>query len=311
MFTKNLKKLSQKNTNIAGGKGSSLGEIAKIKILIPSGFVISTNAFDKFLEENSLTNIIEHQLKKINYNNLTSINKISTIISELICSAPIPDNLEKEISKEFKKLKTNFVAIRSSAVKEDSSTASWAGVLESCLNTTEEELFLNIKKCWSSFFNNRAIIYHEKKNFLNNFKIAVIVQKMIDADFSGVVFTVHPVNKNKNQIIIEVCFGLGEAFVSGFIIPDRYIIDKKNWEIIDVKVSEQKKQLVCSLKGGTNWKSVLKIKQQKQKLNNKQIIKLAKICANIEKHYKKPQDIEFVIKNNKFYVVQSRSITTL
>jgi len=142
--------------------------------------------------------------------------------------------------------------------------------------------------------------------------VAVVVQEMIDAEISGIAFTVHPVTKDKSQMIIEAGYGLGEAVVSGQITPDSYIVDKDDFSILDINISEQKKMMVKKgVAGGLTWKTLPKNKQEVQVLSGKQIVELAKICAKIEKHYKSPQDIEWAYANGKFYITQSRPITTL
>ncbi len=154
-----------------------------------------------------------------------------------------------------------------------------------------------------------------------------MVQKMINSEISGVAFTVHPVTKDKNQMVIEAGFGLGEAIVSGQITPDSYVIDKKDFSILDINISEQKKMLIrrrghvtapsggkttaTAPSGGNEWKTVPKAKQETQILSGKQIIELAELCVQIEKHYGKPQDIEWASEKGKFYITQSRPITTL
>ncbi len=320
-FIKVFKQLTKKDVNIAGGKGASLGEMINNKIPVPQGFVVLASAFDRFLEEEDLTQEIEAQLKKVNYNEIHSVDKASITIRDLIGDAKMPKDLEKEIAGEFKKLKCKFAAVRSSATAEDSSIASWAGELESYLNTTEKTLLFNVKKCWSSLFTPRAIFYRREKDFLEtHVSVAVVVQEMVESEISGITFTVHPVTQDKNQMIIEAGWGLGEAIVSGSITPDSYVVKKikmtnqntkLNMEILDINISNQEKQIVRCLRKGVKWAAVPKNMREKQKLSGKQIIELAKICAAIEKHYKKPQDIEWALKDNKFYIVQSRPITTL
>ncbi|MCK4553420.1 hypothetical protein KAU19_00455 [Candidatus Parcubacteria bacterium] len=312
MFIKTFQQLTKKDVNTAGGKGASLGEMTKAKIPVPSGFVILAGVFDRFLEETDLTQEIEAQLHKINYDDINSVDRASNVIRDLIHDAKMPKDLGIGISVEFRKLKCKFAAVRSSATAEDSEVASWAGELESYLNTTEKILLENVKKCWSSLFTPRAIFYRKEKNLHNtHVSVAVVVQEMVESEVAGVCFTVHPVTQDKNQMIIEAGWGLGEAIVSGSITPDSYVIDKRDWSIIDVNISKQEKQIVRCLRKGVKWTAVPKSKQEKQKLSGKQIIELAKICANIEKHYKKPQDIEWAFKEGKFYIVQSRPITTL
>ena len=312
MFTKFFKDINKKSVAEAGGKGASLGEMTKAKIPVPPGFVILAGAFERFLEETDLTQEVAAQLQKVNYKDISSVDNASAIIRALIANAKTPEDLESEIMADFKKLKVKLVAVRSSATAEDSSSASWAGELESYLNTTEKNLLANVKKCWSSLFTPRAIFYrHEKKLLKTKVSVAVVVQEMVASEISGIAFTVHPVTKDKNQMIIEAGYGLGEAIVSGSITPDAYVLDKRDFSLLDVNVSEQAKQLLKGPTGGVKWLPVSKGKMGTQKLNGREIVELAKICAQIEKHYKFPCDIEWAYFKGKFYITQSRPITTL
>lgn len=312
MLIKPFSKIGKKDAAIAGGKGASLGEMTQAGLKVPPGFVILAGAFDRFLEETDLTQELEAQLKKVNYQDVNSVDGASSRIRALIASAKMPADLAKDITAEFKKLKSPFVAVRSSATAEDSSAASWAGELETYLNTTNKTLLDNVKKCWSSLFTPRAIFYrHEKKMLKTKVSVAVVIQKMVDSEISGIAFTVHPVTQDKNQMIIEAGYGLGEAIVSGSVTPDSYVLEKKELSLIDINIAEQERKIVKGASGGIKWVPVLKSAQEKQKLSGKQIIELAKICLAIEKHYKFPCDIEWAQEKGKFYITQSRPITTL
>ncbi|OGY43124.1 MAG: hypothetical protein A2731_03505 [Candidatus Buchananbacteria bacterium RIFCSPHIGHO2_01_FULL_39_8] len=305
-------KISKKDVKIAGGKGASLGEMTQSGITVPPGFVILATAFDRFLEETDLNVEVEAKLKKVNYKDINSVDEVSNVIRDLIHDVRLPKDLQKEILTEFKKLKVKFVAVRSSATAEDSSQASWAGELETYLNTTEKNLLGNVKKCWSSLFTPRAIFYRFEKGMRNSkVSVAVGIQQMIESEISGIAFTVHPVTKDRNQMIIEAGFGLGEAIVSGQITPDSYVVGKRDFSILDINISKQERMIVRRGQAGNTWKVVSKVKQEKQKLTGRQIIELAKICIQIEKHYKKPQDIEWAYAKGKFYITQARPITTL
>lgn len=311
-YIKNFKQLTKKDVDIAGGKGASLGEMTKAKIPVPPGFVLLATAFDRFLEETDLLQQIQAELHKVKYDDVNSVDRASNIIRDLIHDAPMLEDLGVDVLAEFKKLKTKFVAVRSSATAEDSDVASWAGELDTFLNTTEKTLLVNVKNCWSSLFTPRAIFYRREKNLLDtHVSVAVVVQEMIESNVSGICFTVHPVTQDKNQMIIEAGFGLGEAIVSGSVTPDSYVIDKRDLSLIDINIAEQSKKIVRCLKKGVKWTPIKKSEQDKQKLSGKEITELAKICMNIEKHYKKPEDIEWALKDGKFYITQSRPITTL
>jgi len=315
---KHFNQLSKKDVSIAGGKGASLGEMSRLRLgsgaqanIVPPGFVVLATAFDRFLKETDLDVEIESILKKVNKKDLNSVEKASSEIRALMFKTKMPADLSLEIQTNFKKLKTKFVAVRSSATAEDSKTASWAGELETYLNVTEKDVAKQVLKCWSSLFTPRAIFYRiEKKLHKHKVSVAVVVQKMIQSEISGITFTVHPVTKDKNQMVLEAAFGLGEAIVGGMVTPDTYVVHKNDFSILDINVSEQTFGIFKTAHGNKN-KKFSKSQGGKQKLTGRQIIELAKICKSIENHYKLPQDIEWAFEKGKFYITQSRPITTL
>lgn len=308
---RNFKKLDKNNVDLAGGKGASLGEMTKAGIPVPPGFVVLAGAFDRFLEETDLNVEIDATIKNLKHDDINSVEKASLKIRDMIRDAKMPDDIAKEIKAEFKKLNAQYVAVRSSATAEDSSVASWAGELESYLNTTESDLLDKVKTCWSSLFTPRAIFYRfEKKLQDTKVSVAVVVQKMIQSEVSGITFTVHPVTEEKHQMVIEAGWGLGEAIVSGMVTPDAYVVDKTDFSLLDINISDQAKYITRTDKGN-EFIEVASDKREEQKLSGDKIVELAKICADIEKHYGFPCDIEWAMEKNKFYITQSRPITTL
>jgi len=308
---KDFKNLAKKDTNIAGGKGASLGEMTGAGIPVPPGFVVLAASFDQFINEAKLAKKIDEKLAEVKTENIKLLDKISEEIRNLILQAPMPKEIAADIEKHFAELDAELVAVRSSATAEDGCTASWAGELESYLNTTRETLLKNVQRCWASLFTPRAIIYRiEKKMQADAVSVAVVVQKMVQSDVSGITFTVHPVTKDTNQMVIEAGWGLGEAIVGGLVTPDNYIINKHEFSINDIYISDQKMMIVRDPQG-TREEDVPGDKISIQKLPGDKIVELAKICTNIEKHYGFPCDIEWAMENNKFYIVQSRPITTL
>ncbi len=310
-FVLPFKKISKKNVSIAGGKGAQLGEMFNAGIPVPDGFVVLTPAFELFIEEAGLREKIVAELKKVDAKKTASVDKASKKIREMLKKAKMPKKVQEKIIQEFKKLNVEFVAVRSSATAEDSSKASWAGELETYTHVTKKDLLEKVKKCWSSLFTPRAIFYRISKNLSHtDIAVAVVVQKMVESEVSGVSFTVDPVSNDKNKIIIEAAFGLGESIVSGAVTPDRYVVEKKDEFIENITVNPQQTML-SKVKGKTTKKSVPKEKQETQKLEGKKIIELAKICKKIESHYKFPQDIEWGLEKGKLFILQTRPITTL
>lgn len=312
VFVKYFKDLNRKSVSEAGGKGASLGEMTRAGISVPPGFVVLAAAFDRFLAETELDAEIEAILKKVNHKDINSVDRASNEIRELIHEVKMPKDLQEEILKSFKKLKTKFVAVRSSATAEDSKVASWAGELETYLNVTERNLINPVIKCWSSLFTPRAIFYRfEKKLHKKPVSVAVVVQAMAQSEISGICFTVHPVTKDRNQMVIEAAWGLGEAIVGGQVTPDTYVVHKDDFSILDVSVSSQAFYLKRGIRGGTIRVNSSTRMKNRQKLTGKQIVELAKICKSIEQHYRHPQDIEWALAKGQFYITQSRPITTL
>lgn len=311
MYIKNFKELTNKDTATAGGKGASLGEMTKAKIPVPPGFVVLALAFDKFIEETNLNVEIDALWDRLETTNTEEIERNSAMIQDLIINKEFPKDLSKQILKDFDKLKTKYVAVRSSATAEDSKLDAWAGQLDSYLYVDRKGLLKAVQKCWASLFTPRAIFYRlERKLQKNHISVAVVVQKMAHSDVSGVCFTVHPVTRDKDQMIIEACWGLGEALVQGIITPDSYVVEKSTLNIVDTNIGNQEK-MVVKAKQETEEKPVPVKLREVQKLSVAKIKELAKICINIEKHYGDPRDIEWALEGKKLYIVQSRPITTL
>lgn len=302
-----LNKISKDNVTLCGGKGASLGELTKIRLPVPEGFVVTTEAYERFLTDNTLSEKTRQLVSKVDIEDPQAVEFVSDEIRKLIVGGKINSELEKEILENFDKLSVEYVAVRSSATAEDSTTTSFAGQLSTYLNTTKKDLIDNIKRCWASLFSPRAVTYLGTQNLLEaDISVAVIIQKMIDAEVSGIAFTAHPVTKDKDMILIEAGFGLGEAMVSGMVTPDSYVIDKKSLRVYDFKIGRQKKMITR--------KGVLDIPEEKQterKLSEEKATELARLCIQIESHYVAPQDIEWAIKKDKIYILQSRPVTTL
>lgn len=304
--------LGKDDASIAGGKGASLGELTKAGIPVPSGFVVLSSAFELFLQESDLIQEIDAILIKVNPKEMSSVEHASEKIQALILQAPMPQVISDEIDSQYKKLDTQFVAVRSSATAEDSASAAWAGQLDSFLNTTQTELLKNIQRCWASLFTPRAVFYRfEKELHLTKISVAVVVQKMVESEYSGVAFSVHPVTEDRNQLIIEAGFGLGEAIVSGQITPDSYVVEKEPRNIVDINRSTQRRGLYRSAGSGNEWRDIEDSQASSQVLTAQQILELSDLIIKIEKHYEFPCDIEWAFERGAFYIVQSRPITTL
>ncbi|EKE06761.1 MAG: phosphoenolpyruvate synthase [uncultured bacterium] len=318
IYIKDFQNLNSSDVSIAGGKGASLGEMTQVGMSVPPGFVILSCAFERFLAETDLNVEIDSILSKVKTAEMHTIENASEKIQALILSADMPSDIASEILENYQKLGSKFVAVRSSATSEDSASAAWAGQLDTFLNIKEENLLENVQKCWASLFTPRAIFYRfellergkTQTNAEDHILVAVVVQKMVNSEKSGIAFSVHPVTQDENQLIIEAGFGLGEAIVSGSVTPDSYVVNKKDLLIIDVNVSEQGRALFRQENGGNEWQD-LGDRGKDQVLSEKEIIELSKVIVQIEKHYGFPCDIEWAFENGEFFITQSRPITTL
>ncbi|MFA6007657.1 MAG: PEP/pyruvate-binding domain-containing protein, partial [Candidatus Shapirobacteria bacterium] len=236
---------------IVGGKGANLGEMYNLGIPVPNGFCVTAKAYFKFIEANKLKNKIKDLLANISVDDPDQLSQASQKIRRLIKTSPIPQDISLEIMTAYKKLcgfaglKEIPVAVRTSATAEDSADASFAGQGDTFLNTVGEvNVVHQVRACWASLFTSRSIFY-QVKNHYDHFKIgvAVPVQKMVQSEISGITFTLNPVSNNKNEIVVETIWGLGEYIVQGIITPDQYLIDKSNWEIKFENHVPQKVQL--------------------------------------------------------------------
>lgn len=330
-----FKELSKKDIPIVGGKGANLGEMYNHGFPIPPGFCVTSEAFKLFLKETKLGHKIYSLLDGLDVEDSAKLAEASSQIQEMITNAKMPEIIKSYIEESYKNLDVDldvyklagkgaldfikagrnysYVAVRSSATAEDLPEASFAG---------QQKTFLNIKgvvnvidavqQCWASLFTARAIYYRTKNHFPHNkVYIAVVVQKMINSEKAGVAFSINPATNNKEEIMIEAGFGLGEAVVSGSITPNTYIVDKKNYKIKDIKLSEQEWAYYRDVNLERTVKRRLSEKKGKEQvLSEDEIRKLARIIHKIEDHYEVPQDIEWAIEEGRMFIVQSRPVTT-
>jgi len=309
---RNFRDLSKSDVGLAGGKGASLGEMTQAGIPVPPGFVVLSASFEKFIQEEGVAADIEAILKKVSHEDTASVERASEEIRAIILGAEMPKDIAIAIRAAFKKLNARYVAVRSSATSEDSASAAWAGQLDSFLNTDEKKLLENVKRCWASLFTPRAIFYRFEKGLdQTKISVAVVVQKMVESEVSGIAFSVHPVTEDYNQLIIEASYGLGEAIVSGQVTPDSYVVQKEPREIIERMVQGKTRGLYRASGAENEWKETAPALIDKPALSDKQIEELSKLILRIEAHYGFPCDIEWAFEKGKFYIVQSRPITTL
>jgi len=304
---------------LVGGKGANLGEMVHARIPVPPGFIVTADAYFKFLKTSKFTDEIRRYLEDLDVNDSKRLQEVSSLIKDRIYSIPMPPDIVKEIKDAYRKLGQGLVAVRSSATAEDLPEASFAGQQRTFLNIQgEDEVVAAVQGCWSSLFEPRAIFYRQEHGF-DHFRvgIAVPVQKMVQSETSGVMFTVEPLSNDTTKILIEAIYGLGEAIVSGDVTPDQYLLDKNGIRIIDKKIHKQEWQLMKNAKAPIGeLEQNIKIpvppsKQAKQKLADKDIVALAKVGKMIEDLYQFPQDIEWAKDGKQLFLLQTRPVTTL
>lgn len=306
--------VDKNDTNLVGGKGANLGELYKIGIPIPNGFIICASSYLENLKASGALDRIKAILYDINVQNPTILESKAQACQAEIKRIKIHPKLLKTIEKFYQKLsngKNIHVAVRSSATAEDLQEASFAGQQATFLNVRGlNNLTEAVLGVWASLFEARAIFYRVQMGF-DHFKVAIAVpvQKMVQSEVSGVMFTVDPVTSDKNKIVIEAIFGLGELIVGGQLTPDHYEVNKKNFRILQKNIAIQTEQLVKS-KDANKLVTIARSYQNVQKLDDKKIIELAKIGFRIEQHYYFPQDIEWALENQQLYIVQTRPVTT-
>lgn len=303
--------IKKEDVLVAGGKGANLGEMISAKINVPSGFVITADAYRDFLKVNGIDILIENGIKKSADDEKILLNEAEHFRGK-IKSGKFPEQLENAIREKYFNLRNNTrVAVRSSATAEDLPDASFAGQQETYLNVQGIESVLNgVRNCYASLWGNRAVSYRFHQGYdQTSVSIAVVIQEMIESEKSGVLFTVNPVNKKENEMQINASFGLGESVVSGRVTADSYIIDKSG-NIIEVNIGSKETQIIYGDKE-TVEVSVNADKRKTRALNDREILELMKCGLEIEKHYGMPMDIEWAIKNDIVYILQARAITTL
>ncbi len=311
-----LSEVGKDDVPLVGGKGANLGELYRNEIPVPNGFIVDGKTFIDFIERTGIKEKIISILEGLDVEDTDELMKASQKVRELIESTPIPEDIVEEIKKAYRQLceeegEEVYVAVRSSATAEDLPDASFAGQQETYLNIKgEDNVVKYVRKCWSSLYTPRAIYYRVRQGFRHeDVSIAVVVQKMVNSEKSGVMFSSHPVTGDK-VVIIEAVWGLGEAIVSGMVSPDHYEFDRKSRKITKVQISKKDKAII---RVGDETK-VIELPSEKANarvLSDDEIIKLAELAEIIEDHYGKPQDIEWAVEKGKIYIVQSRPITTI
>lgn len=308
-----LDEVGKDDIDAVGGKGASLGELSGAGLPVPPAFVVTADTYRSFIEETGIDDEL-FEAVDVDPDDSSALAEAESRAEELILDTEMPDELREELIETYGNLDDGeaFVAVRSSATAEDLPDASFAGQQETFLNVTGENLVQRVKDCWASLFTQRAIYYREQQGFDHeNVDIAVVVQRMVDAEKSGVMFTSHP-STGTPEVIVEAAWGLGEAVVAGEVSPDNYVIERESGEVEEVTVAEKKTMCVKdSETGETTMTEVPAEKREAQVLDEEELSWLLEIGEQVEDHYGEPQDVEWAIFDGEVFMLQSRPITTI
>ncbi|HEV8574612.1 MAG TPA: PEP/pyruvate-binding domain-containing protein [Dehalococcoidia bacterium] len=309
--------LGREDASLVGGKCANLGELMRTGIPVPPGFVVTAAAYDWFLDSAGIRSSAKLLLDDLDVGDGAGLERAASEVRCLIADAEMPDEAASEIVERYRRMGLGAVAVRSSGTAEDLTEASFAGQQETYLNVEgEADVVRAVQKCWASLFEPRAVYYRAANGFSQlDVSMAVVVQRMVQSDRSGVMFTLNPVTNDESQILIEAVYGLGEGAVSGILTPDMYVVDKGCGMILDRQVTPQEQELVrcadvASCEELNHWASIEWGRRRKQKLSDEEIAELAALGQRLEQHFGRPQDVEWACEGRNVYIVQSRPITT-
>ncbi|MEF7654574.1 phosphoenolpyruvate synthase [Bacillus thuringiensis] len=312
-FVLDFQEIENTQLSLVGGKGLNLGVLSNMQgIQVPEGFCVTTAGYEKAIEQNEELHTLLQQLTKLKKEERAQIGEMSKKIREFIMAVEIPTDVVEAVTHYLSRFGNEHAyAVRSSATAEDLPYASFAGQQDTYLNIIGEEAILqHVRKCWASLFTERAVMYRMQNGFEHNqVSICVVVQKMVFPEASGILFTADPVTSNRKVLSIDASFGLGEALVSGLVSADNYKV--KEGEITETMIATKKIAIYAVKEGGTETKQIDPAQQKIQTLSEQQILQLAQLGRKIEAYFGCPQDIEWCLVDNTFYMVQSRPITTL
>jgi len=314
--------LGSGDVGTAGGKGANLGELTRAGLPVPPGFVVTVDAFRRFFEESGLAKEIAQRLERLDVDEPGALRAAAAELQERVRRSPVPDEVRRAIDEAYRALSTQddsergddgaFVAVRSSATAEDTAQFSFAGMFQSFLNVRGAEALIDrVRECWASAFGARVLFYRIKQGLADEIALAVIVQRMVDAEKSGVLFTVDPATGNPRTIVIEAAWGLGEVVVGGEVNPDRYEVDKETGGTVRL-VGHKAFMRVRDERTGETVKVELPDEQASAAvLTAEEVGELAELGKRAEARYGAPQDVEWAIEDGRIYLVQTRPVTTL
>ncbi|MBT4110496.1 phosphoenolpyruvate synthase [Candidatus Woesearchaeota archaeon] len=319
-----FKDLNKDSIATAGGKGANLAEMINAGLPVPNGFAVTAQTYKEFIEKTGIKDKILAQLFGLNVDDTAKLQEVAKQIQKIITDTEIPEEIKEEIIDNYELLgaekeahdlieaKEVFVAVRSSATAEDLPEASFAGQQATYLNIKgKNQVITAVRACWASLFTARAIYYRTKNKFDHEkVLISAIIQKMVNSDRAGIMFTINPSTNQEDEIVVEGVYGLGESIVGGEVNPDTYIVDKNTKAIKSTKIKKQEWGLFRNENGENEKQDIPKENQERQVVPDSEVRELARLGKKIEDHYQKPMDIEWAIEGNDILIVQARAVTT-
>jgi pyruvate,water dikinase len=313
-----LAELSRTDTAIAGGKGANLAEMIRAGLPVPPGFVVTADAFLATLDAGKVRDKLREMYARVDTDNTEALNTLSAQMRHLILDVRVPAALEANIVREYRSLgdraheRDEPVAVRSSATSEDAGSTSFAGMHETFTHVVGAAALVDkIKACWASAYGARVLAYRKAEHMNEEPAIAVVVQRMVSSQRSGVMFTADPANGDRAHVVIEAAFGLGEVVVGGQVEPDTYTLAKEGPQLLEVRVGKKAFKIERGADGVERHIDFTPAESMRRVLTDDEVVALAALGLRVEKHYGKPQDIEWAEEGGHWSLVQTRPITTL
>ena len=301
-----------------GGKGAHLGELTRLGFRVPEGFCVLADAYDRFFEANNLENAIKDILHPIDLSDLPGLEKRTGLFQESFLQVSIPEDVDAEIREAYQFLSRNTgessleVAVRSSVAAKNLERSSFPGQMDTYHNICgEDQVLIFVKKCWASLWNFSALVYRLSLN-MDPFGvfIAPVVQRMVHSEKAGVLFTANPLNNDTGETVINACLGLGEGVVSGRYAVDHFVIEKDPLTLLEQKIGNKEKKIVHRSDAGQGT-ALIRVDPEEANapcLSWEELQELVTIGQKVEGHFNGPQDIEWAYADNKFYLLQTRSV---
>jgi pyruvate, water dikinase len=304
------------STRDVGGKCAHLGELIRAELDVPPGFAVTTTAHRFFLEGNDLHRREAELLDSLDYEDMDALRKASRALRALVEGAELPAEIEEAVRQHYSALAARgsaSVAVRSSALAEDTATASFAGQLQTFLWVEGEDAVVeHVRRCWSGFFTPEALAYRKRLEVAEDDALmSVGVQQMVDARSAGVMFTLNPLNGDRAKIMLESVWGLGEGVVSGAVNPDRFLVDKVTLDILERTIgSKDSEHRFDETAGAVVEAPVAEERRAISSVSDDEIVQIARLGKQIERHFGRPQDIEWAIDGGgALYLLQARAET--